>query len=66
MIEGRIEAMEKLLPISMFIVGIFIGGFLVWFILRPKLQEAKNQGRAAYGMYWPRPRQAIVVAPPTT
>jgi DNA recombination protein RmuC len=38
--------MEKLLPISMFIVGIFIGGFLAWFILRPKLQEAKNQGRA--------------------
>ncbi len=38
--------MEKLLPIGMFIVGIFIGGVLAWFILRPKLQEAKNQGRA--------------------
>lgn len=38
--------MDKLLPIGIFIVGIFIGGFLAWFILRPKLQEAKNQGKA--------------------
>ena len=38
--------MENLLPIGMFVVGIFIGGFLAWFILRPKLQAAKNQGKA--------------------
>ena len=37
--------MENLLSIGMFIVGILVGGFLIWLILRTKIQESRDRGK---------------------